>query len=308
MEPRHQPVLLAQVIAVLEPQSGDDYLDATAGYGGHAAPIIDKIGAEGRAVLVDQDREAIQRLHKRFGARVEIIRANYLEAAEQLVDDGSLFELILVDLGVSSPQLEVPERGFSFSRRGPLDMRMDQSQALTADEVVNQYPESRLAAIIRQYGEEPRARRIAAAIVRQRPITDTEHLARVIKNAVGGRETKTHPGTRTFQAIRIEVNGELSALESALPLFERLLAPGGRLAIISFHSLEDRLVKQYFDRQSKDCVCPPKQPVCTCDHRASLERLTKGALKGEELDANNPRARSARLRAARKLNQNKQEG
>jgi len=296
----HQPVILEQVVHVLDPQPGDSYLDGTAGYGGHAAAVLERIGDGGRVILVDRDAQAIKGLHQRFGERAEIRHQSYLSAASDLVADGTLVNLILLDLGVSSPQLDTAERGFSFRRAAALDMRMDTSQPRTADEVVNHYPLAKLQVVIGEYGEEPRASRIAAAIVAARPIADTAQLATVIRQVVGRGNGRIDPATRTFQAIRIEVNEELDQLASALPLLVRLLVPGGRLAVISFHSLEDRAVKQFFATESRDCICPPRQPVCTCDHHASLKILTKRPITGTD-DVFNPRARSAKLRAAEKL-------
>lgn len=305
MERTHTPVLPAEVLEVLDPRPGQSYLDCTAGYGGHAAAIIERIGPEGRAILVDRDADAVSALSDRFNGSVEIRHQSYLEAATELLEDGTLVDLILLDLGVSSPQLDHPERGFSFRDSGDLDMRMDRSQPLTAAEVVNRYPEERLANLIYAYGEERASRRIAKAIVAARPIHDTAKLAEVVKRAAGGKPPhRIHPATRTFQAIRIEVNSELDQLEAALPKLAELLNPGGRLAVISFHSLEDRIVKQFFAKESKDCICPPNQPVCTCGHRATLKVLTRRPISGTE-DAFNPRARSAKLRAAEKINKNK---
>lgn len=307
MKQKHQPVMLAQTIALLNPQPGEAYLDGTAGYGGHAAAIIERIGPDGRAVLVDRDRDAITALNELFGGRVQIMHASYLDASKQLEDDGSLFDLILLDLGVSSPQFDEHSRGFSFSSTEVLDMRMDQTQAFTASDVVNGYRERELADVIYRYGEEPRSRAIARAIVQHRPITTTAELAQIVRRVVP-KVGPTDPATRTFQAIRIEVNDELSSLTASLPILVRLLTPGGRLAVISFHSLEDRIVKQFFDTESRDCICPPKQPVCTCGHQASIARLTAKAFSGQDYDANNPRARSAKLRAAVKLNKNQKGG
>lgn len=300
---QHQPVLLEDVVRVLDPREGEVYLDGTAGYGGHAAAIAKAIGAEGRLLLVDRDEAAISALTERFGDRARIIRSSYLEAAEMLAEEGASVDMILLDLGVSSPQLDNAERGFSFKYEAPLDMRMDRSQELTAADVVNTYRESELARIIREYGEEPRARAVASAIVAARPLVTTTDLARVVR-PVAVQTKGIDASTRTFQAIRIEVNSELSQLAHALPVLEGLLNPGGRLAVISFHSLEDRIVKEYFDRQSRDCICPPKQPICNCNHPASLMKLTKKPIVAatDEIVLN-PRARSAKLRAAEKLKQ-----
>lgn len=297
---KHQPVLLPEILQLLDPQPGETYLDATAGYGGHAALIAQKVGERGRLILVDRDSDAIRELGQTFGDKAELIRSSYLEAAQKLLETGEMVDMILLDLGVSSPQIDNPERGFSFQADGPLDMRMDQTQRLTAAEVVNSYSREQLKDLIKRYGEEPRAGLAASAIVRERPFTTTAHLAKVVAGAVKYSAGKIHPATRVFQALRIEVNNELEQLRRALPLFLKLLSPGGRLAVISFHSLEDRIVKQFIETEGKDCICPPQQPICTCKHRASLDRLTKGAIQGKINDNNNPRARSAKLRAARK--------
>jgi 16S rRNA (cytosine1402-N4)-methyltransferase len=305
MKTLHQPVLLDEVIQVLSPKKGESYLDATAGFGGHAAAVLDKTGPEGRAILVDRDAHAIQALADRFGDLAEIIHANYLRAANRLYKDGTLVDMILLDLGVSSPQFDNTERGFSFKADAALDMRMDQSQLLTAADVVNHMPLRELERMIREYGEEPRARAVAKAIVAARPITTTAKLAKVVRKSalIAG---DIDPATRTFQAIRIQVNDELEQLRGALPVLTKILSPGGRIVVISFHSLEDRIAKQFFDTESRDCICPPKQPVCTCNHVASLIKLTpKPITAGLDEIATNPRARSAKLRAAEKINKNK---
>lgn len=300
---QHQPVLLRQVIDVLNPHPGETYLDGTAGYGGHAAEVIGRIGSSGRAILVDRDANAIRVLSERFGEQ-EIIHADFLEAADRLLEEGEIVDLILLDLGVSSPQIDNADRGFSFRADAPLDMRMDQSQAITAADVVNGMSERELERIIRTYGEEPKARAVARAIVKARPLTTTGELAKVVRSAA--LKGDIDAATRTFQAIRIEVNGELKLLSEALPKLTKLLSLGGKLAIISFHSLEDRIVKQFFDQESRDCICPPKQPVCTCGHVASLKKITtKPILADSDEIAINPRARSAKLRAAEKINKNK---
>jgi 16S rRNA (cytosine1402-N4)-methyltransferase len=301
----HHPVLLNEVVQVLDPKRGDSYLDGTAGYGGHAAAIMQRVGPEGRIILVDRDARAIQQLAERFGEGAEIMHSNYLRAAERLQEDGTLVDMILLDLGVSSPQIDNAERGFSFAQDGPLDMRMDQSQSITAADVVNRYHQRELERIIREYGEEPKARAVARAIVEKRPFTTTAKLAAVVRRAaLGGGDID--PATRTFQAIRIEVNSELDQLREALPVLTKILSPGGRIAVISFHSLEDRVVKQFFDRESRDCICPPKQPICTCGHVAALLKLTEKPITGNQDEVViNPRARSAKLRAAEKINKNK---
>ena len=301
----HQPVLLDEVVQVLDPKRGDSYLDGTAGYGGHAVAIMHRVGPEGRIILVDRDARAIQQLAERFGEAAEIMHSNFLRAANRLLEDGTLVDMILLDLGVSSPQIDNAERGFSFAQDGPLDMRMDQSQSVTAADVVNRYNQRELERIIREFGEEPKARAVAKAIVEKRPFATTAKLAQVVRRAaLGGGDID--PATRTFQAIRIEVNSELDQLREALPILTKILSPGGRIAVISFHSLEDRVVKQFFDRESRDCICPPKQPICTCGHVASLFKITEKPLTGTPSEVViNPRARSAKLRAAEKINKNK---
>jgi 16S rRNA (cytosine1402-N4)-methyltransferase len=305
MKPLHLPVLSDQVVQVLAPQKGESYLDCTAGYGGHAALVTKGIGADGRIYLVDRDAKAIKALSERFGEEATIIHADYVEAANRLLEEGTRVNMILLDLGVSSPQIDNPERGFSFKADAPLDMRMDQSQVKTAADVVNGYREHELERIIRAYGEEPKARAVAKVIVDGRPFTSTGELAKVVRRAAL-QSKDIDAATRTFQAIRIEVNAELTQLEQALPVLTKLLVPGGRLAVISFHSLEDRIVKQFFEQESRDCICPPKQPICTCGHVASLQRLTRKPITGDSTEiTTNPRARSAKLRAAEKINKNK---
>ncbi|HVQ44994.1 MAG TPA: 16S rRNA (cytosine(1402)-N(4))-methyltransferase RsmH [Candidatus Saccharimonadia bacterium] len=300
----HQPVLLRQVIEVLDPQPGETYLDGTAGYGGHAAPILALLGLTGQAFLVDRDANATQALARRFGEGAVVIHADFLEAADRLLEEGRLVDMILLDLGVSSPQLDNAGRGFSFKADAPLDMRMDRSQSYTAADVVNRMSERELERIIRTYGEEPKARAVARALVAARPFATTGELAKVVRSAA--LKGDIDAATRTFQAIRIEVNGELDLLQAALPKLTKLLSSGGRLVIISFHSLEDRIVKQFFEYESRDCICPPKQPVCTCDHVAGLRKITvKPIVSDSDEIAINPRARSAKLRAAEKINKNK---
>ena len=296
-----QPVLIDHVARVLAPRAAESYLDGTAGFGGHAAVIIDQIGPNAQVVLVDRDANAIQHLATKFQDQAEILHMSYAEAAQVMLDQGQRFDMILLDLGVSSPQLDNPERGFSFQNDAPLDMRMDQSQALTAEIMVNTFPQNELERILRDFGEEYRARSIVNAIIAARPVKTTRQLADIVRRVLGS-SGKINPATRTFQAIRIAVNAELTQLEEALPRFAKLLTPGGRLAVISFHSLEDRIVKQFFDYESRDCICPPKQPICTCNHRASLAKLTPKAITGDSHEiVSNPRARSAKLRAAEKL-------
>jgi 16S rRNA (cytosine1402-N4)-methyltransferase len=292
----HKPVLLSEVLDCLGPNPGDSYLDLTAGYGGHARAVINATGAPDEAVLVDRDKNAVDALKEEFASKgVRIIHDEFLSTLERLAGEGRKFDLILADLGVSSPHLEQGERGFSFRQSGPLDMRMDERQSLSASQVVNDYSEEELARILTEYGEEPRARRIARAVIERRPIETTSELAAIIENAVGWRakHAKTHPATRAFQAIRIAVNDEINQLRKALPLMLQILAPGGRLAIISFHSLEDRLVKRFLAEHAGN------------RYDAELKLLAKKPITaGHSELVSNPRARSARLRAAANKNKN----
>ncbi len=288
---RHEPVLLGEVLRYLDPKSGESYLDLTAGYGGHARAVLARTGEQAPAVLVDRDEHAMDVLRKEFGqaANVRLRRQDFLTAATELLAEKQQFDLILADLGVSSPHLNEGTRGFAIASDGPLDMRMDRSQELTAETVVNTYGEARLSDILSRYGEEPKAARIAQAIVEARPLHTTGELAAIAKQAWPGR-SRIHPATRTFQAIRIAVNDELGQLERCLPLIVRLLKPGGRVAIISFHSLEDRLVKRTFQEAGGD------------RYDAELRVLTRRpAVASPHETAFNPRARSAKLRAAAKI-------
>lgn len=285
-EANHQPVLLEAVLQEFQPAKGESYLDLTAGYGGHASAILEK--TLGPAVLVDRDEKAMTVLKERFGnGLVEFMHTDFLSAVEELVRQGRKFDMILADLGVSSPQFDEGGRGFSFGKEAELDMRMDQRQQLTAEVIVNDYPQDKLESLIRAYGEEPFARRIAKAIVAARPIKTTTQLADIIEQEIH-RRGKIHPATRTFQAIRIAVNDELGQIEATLPQCLNLLAPGGRLGLISFHSLEDRIVKRYLGEQSKS------------GYESTLRLLTKKPISGKN-DVNNPRARSAKLRVAVKI-------
>ena len=299
----HLPVLLAETIDALQPHSGGVYLDGTVGAGGHAEAILRASDPSGRLIGFDQDEQALivagQRLAG-FGERVALFHANFDQMKQvTLAQAIPLADGILLDIGVSSMQLDHAERGFSFREDAPLDMRMNQTAGQTAADLVNELGQDELANLIYQYGEERLSRRIARAIVQARPIERTQQLAEVIARATpgGGRRQKIHPATRTFQALRIAVNDELGALERVLPQALKLLKPGGRLAIITFHSLEDRLVKQFFRRESQDCICPPEQLICTCDHQASIKLITKRPITAvtTEIDVN-PRARSAKLR------------
>ena len=287
-EPVHVPVLLESVIDMLQPQPGDQYLDLTAGYGGHARAILAKTTNYSESVLVDRDAFALSHLQdlERQGART--METDFVSAARQLIDEGKTFDMILADLGVSSPQLDRQERGFSFRLDGPLDMRMDRREERTAADIVNSYTEQELVRVITTYGEEPRSRaiKIAKAIVVNRPFTTTAELAETVKQAIGRTGSKHHPATRTFQSLRIELNRELDLVANILPLLPKLLNKGGRVAVISFHSLEDRLVKRFFKDQ------------LDAGYEAELEMITKKPIDGSISDVNNPRSRSAKLRAA----------
>lgn len=304
---RHIPVLLHECLDALNLKKNAVVVDATLGGAGHSREIAKKISG-GTLIGLDRDTAALQ-----FSAQVladapvevRLIKCNFGDIAEVLHGLGiDQVDAILADFGVSSYQIDTPERGFSYTQDAPLDMRMDSDATKTADTVVNGYPEGKLADLIWQYGEERYARRIAAAIVAARPIKSTGHLVEVIKNAVpaGYGKTGGHPAKRTFQAIRIEVNQELDSIQKFLDGAITMLKPGGRLAVISFHSLEDRIVKQTFKRAATDCLCPPKIPQCICGHRASVKLLTKKPICPtiEETIAN-PRSSSAKLRAVCKL-------
>lgn len=298
----HIPVFLEEVVKGLAVKPGGLYIDATVGEGGHAEAILEASSPDGCLLGIDLDDEALEKASEklaRFRGRVALVKANYRDLAITARREG-FFQVdgILFDLGFAFFQVENPQRGFSFYLNGPLDMRYDRSGKLSAYHIVNRIPEEELADIIWKYGEEPRARRIARAIVQARPIRSTLELAKVVEQVVGSGR-KIHPATRVFQAIRIAVNQELDNLKEALPQTIELLKPGGRLAVISFHSLEDRIVKEFFRQESKDCICSPEMPVCVCGHKATLKVITAKPVRPspEEVKAN-PRSRSAKLRIA----------
>jgi 16S rRNA (cytosine1402-N4)-methyltransferase len=286
--PLHVPVLLDAVLRELAPHSGENYLDLTAGYGGHARAILEQTANYTDSYLVDRDEFAHQHLGDLQDKGVQLLLTDFVSAARQLVDEGKQFSLILLDLGVSSPQLDRAERGFSFTHSGPLDMRMDARTELTAETIVNTYRRDDLTRIIKEYGEEPlsAARRYAEAIIAARPLLSTKDLADTIKEAHVGRWKKIHPATQTFQGIRIAVNDELSQIEDVLPLLPKLLKKGGRVGVISFHSLEDRIVKRYFHEQRD------------AGYESELTVQTKKPLDGATYDVHNLRSRSAKLRVA----------
>ena len=304
----HQPVLYHEILHALQPNRGGDYVDGTLGSGGHAWGILQASQPDGRLLGLDLDPQAIELARQRlapFGERAIIIQASYATLSEQLGRIGwQGVNGMVLDLGISSMQIDNAWRGFSFMADAPLDMRFSPHSPVRAADLVNNLSEEELANLIYRYGEEKRSRQIAHAIVQARPINTTRQLAETILKASGPMRHKTHlhPATRTFQALRIEVNQELENLQSVLPQAVNALLPGGRLAIIAFHSLEDRIVKQYFQRESRDCICPPRQPICTCGHRAVIQLVTRSPIRPtEEEIAQNPRARSAVLRIAEKL-------
>ncbi|MET0779849.1 MAG: 16S rRNA (cytosine(1402)-N(4))-methyltransferase RsmH [Candidatus Saccharimonadales bacterium] len=289
-EQEHIPVLLSQTLEYLDPKEGESYLDLTAGYAGHAEKILERTKNPKDATLVDRDPNAVKKLKERFKSEnVEIIQKDFFSASKKLAEEGKRFNLILADLGISSPHINEASRGFSIKANGPLDMRMDTTQELTAEVMLNTYTEQELVKILKTYGEEPKARLIARLIVGNRPLKTTQELATLVATAWPGH-SKVHPATRTFQAIRVAVNNELDLLERSLPIWlDTLLAPGGRIAVISFHSLEDRLVKQALQERAGD------------RYDATLTLLTKHPVTGEQDEiVFNPRARSAKLRAALK--------
>ncbi len=301
----HLPVLYKEIIHALQPKAGGRYIDGTLGAGGHSAGLLEASAPTGEVLAFDLDPQAIELARARlasFGERVHIIQASYVKMAEGVARLGwDAVDGIVLDLGVSSMQLDTAERGFSFLQDAPLDMRFSPNASLSAADLVNSLPESELADILFRYGEERQSRRIARVIGQNRPITTTRQLADLILKTIGKKE-RIHPATRAFQALRIAVNGELDAVESVLPIAIGLLRPGGRLAVISFHSLEDRIVKETFRRESTDCLCPPRQPVCTCGHRASIQPVARKPIEASEVEIQeNSRARSAKLRVVEKL-------
>ncbi|MCY3721934.1 MAG: 16S rRNA (cytosine(1402)-N(4))-methyltransferase RsmH [Candidatus Poribacteria bacterium] len=318
MDTHHIPVLCDKVIDFLSPKSDGIYIDGTVGLGGHSAAILETSAPNGRVIGIDLDVEALSiaksRLHV-FGERSSLINGNFAEMDALLETRHSIHAVdgIVLDLGVSSLQVDTPHRGFSFNHTGPLDMRMNARQMLnseretdiTAMRVVNNSPMDALIDIFKRYGEERFARRIAHRIIQTRqetPIMTTTQLAKIVKRAVPKGVSKIHPATRVFQALRIHINAELENLETGLDVAIQLLRQGGCLCIITFHSLEDRIVKHYFQKCARTCICPPKTPICICEHTASLEILTKRPISPDAVEVqHNRRARSAKLRVARKL-------
>ena len=302
----HQPVLYHEIIEALQPKNKGYYVDCTLGAGGHALGILNTCAPEGKLLGLDVDPQALALARETLAPHEQrslLLQRSYIKLNETLQEiQWPLVNGIVLDLGASSMQFDTPERGFSFREDAPLDMRFSPTTTESAADIINTYSEAELAEIIFRYGEERASRRIAKAIIRDRPIRTTFELASLISTVIPRKGKRVHPATRTFQALRIAVNNEMGAIESVLPQALNALTTGGRLAIISFHSLEDRLVKRYFRHQSKDCICPPRQPICTCDHKASLIEITRKPIcPSDEESASNPRARSAKLRIAEKL-------
>jgi 16S rRNA (cytosine1402-N4)-methyltransferase len=312
MNPVHVPVLAGELIDLTAPSRGETAVDCTFGAGGHARLVADRLGSSGTLICIDRDPAAEPRfdeLAAEVACETRFLRMDYAEGLAVLVEEGVGADVVYLDLGISSMQVDARERGFSYSYDAPLDMRMDPSQELDARVVLNNWDERQLAQIFRRYGEDPNARRIAREIVKRRrraPFETTSELVDAIEAALPAAVRRSfgggHPAKRVFQAVRIAVNGELDSLDRALPLAWELLRPGGRLAAISFHSLEDRRVKRFLAERARGCVCPPDFPVCVCGHEAEAELLTGRPVAptpGEV--AQNPRSKSGRLRAARRI-------
>ena len=306
----HVPVLAEEVRELLAVKPGETVVDATFGAGGHARVLAAGLQGKGRFIAVDRDatvRPFFERFEREAGVQSRFLRGEFSVVLSQLGSNGVEADAILIDLGVSSMQIDRPERGFSYAVDAPLDMRMDPSGELSAKEIVNEWDERELATIFRRYGEERFARQIAQAIVRRRaeqPFERTGELVDVVKSSIPAprRFGDGHPAKRVFQALRIAVNDELDALERALPAALAMLRPGGRLAVISFHSLEDRMVKRFFAAQARGCTCPPELPVCVCGHEPTMRLLTRKAVRPSPHEtAENPRSASAKLRAAVKV-------
>lgn len=302
----HTPVLYQNVLTALPIHAAGRYIDGTVGAGGHATGILKASSPEGLLLGLDRDPHALQVAGKKltqYRERVFLHQASYEDMqvhAQEIGWEG--VDGILLDLGLSSMQLDDPQRGFSFQREGTLDMRFDPDTEQSAYHLVNELDVEALADIIWRYGEESRSRRIARAIEQARPLNTTTELAKVVSKSAGRSRRGLHPATKTFQALRIAVNDELDALEHGLEAGCKLLNPGGRFVVISFHSLEDRIVKRYFRRESKDCICPVEAPICVCDHKARLRVITTKPIRPDEVEIqSNPRSRSAKMRVAERL-------
>jgi 16S rRNA (cytosine1402-N4)-methyltransferase len=304
--PSHEPVMLEQCIGALQIQRGGRYVDCTVGGGGHAVAILEESSPGGKLIGIDADPNAIRVAREKlkpYGKDVILVNENFKYLENICTRYGfSPVSGILFDLGMSSLQLEEAGRGFSFRQDSPLDMRFSDRQVLTASDIVNKYTEVELARLLDRYGEEQRARQIAKRIVGKRPLRTTRELALVVEQAVGGTRGRIHPATKTFQALRIAVNHEFENLELALEQALNLLGSGGRLVVISFHSLEDRLVKGFFRQEAQQCICPPGTPACICGHTPRLKVLSKKVLRPSPVEVQaNPRSRSARMRVAERI-------
>ena len=309
-ETDHVPVLAHEVVAALDPHPGETVVDCTFGAGGHATLLARRLRGEGKVIAIDRDETVapyFERFRRESGVKARLLHGEFSTVLGGLAVNGVRADVVLLDLGVSSMQLDRPERGFSYAVDAPLDMRMDPSAEYSAGELVNEASERDLADIFRRYGEERHARAIARAIVKERasrPFTRTGELVKTIKSAIPApaRFGEGHPAKRVFQALRIEVNDELGALERALPAAVELLRPGGRLGVISFHSLEDRIVKQFLRDQEGGCTCPPDFPVCVCGSTPTMRATPRRAIRPSAAEvARNPRAQSARLRVGTKV-------
>jgi 16S rRNA (cytosine1402-N4)-methyltransferase len=307
MPTEHVPVLATELLDVLDPHPGETAIDCTFGGGGHSQAVAERLGSAGTLIAIDRDPAAERRfaeLEDELEPESRFIHADFADALATLGEEGVRADVVYLDLGVSSLQLDAAERGFSYSYDAPLDMRMDPEDELSAADLVNEWPEERIATVLRDYGEERHARSIAREIVRRRPLRTTAELVDAIRAAVppAYRFGRGHPAKRSFQALRIAVNDELDSLDRALPAAWDLLRERGRLAVISFHSLEDRRVKRFLADRARGCICPPEIPVCVCGREPEAEPLTRRPLAAtpEEIERN-PRSHSARLRGARKL-------
>jgi 16S rRNA (cytosine1402-N4)-methyltransferase len=309
-ETDHVPVLADEVVANLDPRPGETVVDATFGAGGHSALLAARLRGDGKLIAIDRDPTVapyFERVRRASAVKSRLLHGEFSATLQQLADNGVRADVILLDLGVSSMQLDRPERGFSYAVDAPLDMRMDPSASYSARELVNELGERELADIFKRYGEERYARQIARAIARRRttqPYERTGDLVETIKASIPApaRFGEGHPAKRVFQALRIEVNDELGAIERALPAALEMLRPGGRLGVISFHSLEDRLVKRFLRSQEHGCTCPPDFPICVCGSEPMLRATPRRAIRPSAAEvARNPRAQSARLRVATKV-------
>jgi 16S rRNA (cytosine1402-N4)-methyltransferase len=300
MATEHRPVMLEEAVAALDPEDGEVVVDATFGGGGHTRRILEELGPDGGVVGIDRDPEAVGRASELLrDRRFRFISGAYDEVLWRMVDEGRRVDAILFDLGLSSFQIDEPGRGFSYVREGPLDMRMDPRSGLSAAEFLNAAEAEELSRVLSEYGDVPRgqARRVAREVVRRRPLETTTDLYEAVRAAVGWAERGGNPAKRVFQAVRVRVNDELRSLERALAATERLLVPGGRLVVITFHSGEDRIVKRFISGREGRCVCPPDLPVCICGAKPTFRRGVVRRPSEEEVEEN-PRSASARLRAA----------